>query len=467
MRDSSIGYKPTFDQYVRYIATRFGVMAFAILPLLMLTAARMNVLVWLTHWTHDSWYIFHRWIGRLAWVCAIAHAVLYSTYHLMLNQYWVKFAKLYWNCGILAISLFTLLTVVSVKFFRRLSYEVFLYGHILGSIVFILALFYHSMWERANEWLYLTLTCWGIDRLFRLYMTSGAFYPCTGRVLHFGTMMRIDVLVPANVSVRPGQFAHLRFPQLRYLENHPSTTTLSDVEWTPLISDCGDSEKLHSKRTQALTFLIRPFDGMTRRLSDHLISSASAINTLDRPTSIKVYFEGPYGNEHDLRPYDSLLFLAGGVGITFTLPYLLKLSGAYATGKSTFKRIHFVWVTRALHEIESIVSFLDRIDENLREHVDIFYTGRITSIGILLDSALTPSHRHWVEQVKVGRPEISDLLSLAMRDHDDDDNDATDGHDNDDENQERDEDLGSKPSSVAFLGEIFFPLFPLFVRRTP
>jgi len=338
------------------------------------------------------------------------------------------------------------MTILSVRFIRRLSYEVFLYGHIFGTIALILALFYHSMWERANGWLYLTLICWGVDRLFRICMTS-SFYPLTGRVMHFGTLMRIDVLVPANIPVRPGQFAHLRFPKVRCLENHPfsiaavtpiqnkrgsrdaSTTTFSEVEWTPLIS--GGEEKTASARLQALTFLIRPFDGMTRTLSDHLISAASAIRTLDRPTPMKVYFEGAYGNEHDLRSYDSILFLAGGVGITFTLPYLLKLNESYAT--KSFQRIHFVWVTRALHEIESLVSFLDRIDDELREHVEIFYTGRITSIGILLDSALTPSHRYWVEQVKVGRPEISNLLSSAVRD---------------------DEDLGSEPSSVAFLGEI-------------
>ncbi|KAF5373844.1 hypothetical protein D9758_000912 [Tetrapyrgos nigripes] len=451
LRDESEGYQPTLDQYVRYIATRFGVLAFSMLPLLMLTAARMNVFVNLTRWDPDSWNIFHRWIGRLMLICAVVHLTLYTAYHLMLDQLWSKLIKFYFICGIIAACILSLMTVVSIKYFRRLSYEIFLFGHILGSITLILALFSHSMWKRAVEWLYLTLICWGVDRLFRVYMTSG-FSPRPGRVLHFGTLMRIDVMVPENISVRPGHslFGEPPFSIAAVTPAHTkrgsmdiSASSLSEVEWAPFIDrsdgDIGEDGK-KTTQTQTLTFLVRPFDGLTQKLSRHVLSAASAIATLERPIPLKVYFEGPYGNQHDLSRYDSLLFLAGGAGITFTLPYLLHWNDTYATklSSSSSQRIHFVWVTRALHEIESIVSFLDRIDGELRDHVEIFYTGRITSVAYLLNNMLTHSHRYWVEQVKVGRPEIGSLLANALAVQPEGD-------------VEDDGDLDSEPFSVAFL----------------
>ncbi len=73
-------YVPPTAWYIRYIATRLGVMSFVLMPLLLLTVGRMNFLVWMTQWSYDSWNIFHRWIGRLALVFAIAHTVLYLVY---------------------------------------------------------------------------------------------------------------------------------------------------------------------------------------------------------------------------------------------------------------------------------------------------------------------------------------------------------------------------------------------------
>ncbi|KAJ7242982.1 hypothetical protein C8J57DRAFT_1011299, partial [Mycena rebaudengoi] len=63
-----------------------------------------------------------------------------------------------------------------------------------------------------------------------------------------------------------------------------------------------------------VTFLIRPYDGLTRTLHDTCFGDSE-----EQTVPAKVYLEGPYGHDHDLGGHDCLLFISGGVGVTFTL----------------------------------------------------------------------------------------------------------------------------------------------------
>ncbi|KAK0211209.1 ferric reductase like transmembrane component-domain-containing protein [Desarmillaria ectypa] len=420
-------YVPPTAWYIRYIATRLGVMSFVLMPLLMLTVGRMNFLVWITHWSYDSWNIFHRWIGRLALIFAIVHTVLYLIYAHLVGRIWVNFSKLYWNCGFVALAMYLILSSFpSARFIRHMSYEVFLAGHVLSTVVCLVVLFYHTLWRFANEWLYITIAYWAIDRLSRAFKVT-SLLPLSGSLTDYGTVMRLDVYLPKDVRIRPGQFAHLRFPEVRYLESHPFSIAASDhhdsvegkvsvhkhgnrthdTEWSPLIPS---EERNECSTHKTVSFIIRPYDGMTRSLYELFAAKES----VDRSIPIKVYLEGPYGHEHDLREYTSVLLLAGGVGISFTLPYLLNWSTIISSQEHKPK-LRAVWIIRSLMEVDSVLDLLDGLDGEIQESVEIWYTGQEADLGVHAEASAVPSlWIPWIPRVRFGRPRMEVLISQAL-----------------------------------------------------
>ncbi|KAL0580651.1 ferric-chelate reductase [Marasmius crinis-equi] len=421
-REGHVQFTPPLIDLTRWLALRWGTITVSLLPLAVLTAARQNFLVWLTGWSHNSWNVFHRWVGRLMFFGGLGHGLLYTTYAVLKGQFLKDLQKYFWILGFCAFATLCILaTIPSVRFMRNRSYEVFIAVHVISSAAFVILLCYHTKWKRSIEWIYLALLLWGFDRIARL-LKSGVF-PHKGHVTHNRSSMRLDVNIPGGIRIAPGQFAHIRLPQISYVQSHPfsiaavfeattsshrhrsSSANVSDgedsMEETPLVAD---REAKSGRTTQRVTFLIRPHDGFTRKLYDHILSAPS------RPVPVQVFFEGPYGYQHDLSRHTSLIFLAGGVGVTYTLPYLLKLPASMLEKQ----RLRFVWVLRALEEIESILDILEEIPNELAQFVDFYYTGRMASLGVMLDSSGSDEHRRWLRKVRIGRPIIGDLLSTAL-----------------------------------------------------
>ena len=70
-------------------------------------------------------------------------------------------------------------------------------------------------------------------------------------------------------------------------------------------------------------FLIRAHSGFT----SHLLSSISSSST----TPIPLELEGPYGHDHPLEHYSTVVLVAGGTGVTFCLSYFMRLLQPFAT----------------------------------------------------------------------------------------------------------------------------------------
>jgi NAD(P)H-flavin reductase len=86
-------------------------------------------------------------------------------------------------------------------------------------------------------------------------------------------------------------------------------------------------------QSPSLTFLIRPYDGFTRRL---------ALTTSRSPTHLRVLIEGPYGNTIPLTTYPNILFIVGGTGIAVVLSHLSRL----LSSESALSTLRIVWAVR-------------------------------------------------------------------------------------------------------------------------
>jgi hypothetical protein len=67
-----------WQQVLRYVADRTGIISFANFPLIWLFGMRNNVVIWLTGWDFGTYNNFHRWVARVATLQAVVHSVAYT-----------------------------------------------------------------------------------------------------------------------------------------------------------------------------------------------------------------------------------------------------------------------------------------------------------------------------------------------------------------------------------------------------
>lgn len=71
-------FETYFEQGLRYVSDRTGIISFANFPIIWLFGMRNNVAMWLTGWDFGTYNNFHRWTARIATVQAIVHSIGYT-----------------------------------------------------------------------------------------------------------------------------------------------------------------------------------------------------------------------------------------------------------------------------------------------------------------------------------------------------------------------------------------------------
>lgn len=132
--------------------------------------------------------------------------------------------------------------------------------------------------------------------------------------------VRLRLRRPPHFHWSPGQSAYLIVPGVSTIpfEAHPFTIASVDAEHdeTP-----GDGTPITEKKSHGetepywkeLVFFINVHSGFTKKLRDVAKNGGK----------VKVFVDGPYGKSPDLTDYDTSVLVAGGTGVSFTLPLLL------------------------------------------------------------------------------------------------------------------------------------------------
>ncbi|KAL2760291.1 hypothetical protein ACRALDRAFT_1059855 [Sodiomyces alcalophilus JCM 7366] len=340
-------FQNTSQQVTGYLMYRTGVLSYSMAPLLILFAGRNNILQWLTDWPHSTFLLLHRWIARLFVLQALLHTILAVAVYSEMGIYDAESVLDYWIWGVVATVLACVMCVVSVGYFRRLSYEIFLIGHIVMAVFVIVGCWYHVVYRfdisaGYTTWLYAACAVWFFDRLVRVgrILKAGVRY---AKVTDIGdNHVRVDV-EGIRWGAAPGKHAYVYFPTLNPLrpwENHPfsvlptslfhathqpgteageatvaSTGTDSeqnDVEKrqaSPIVSTALSTKGPTHRTTAGVTFFVRKSEGMTKSLR-----AENRLLTL---------LDGPYSNNSSkaVLKCDRVLLIAGGIGITGVLPW--------------------------------------------------------------------------------------------------------------------------------------------------
>jgi NAD(P)H-flavin reductase len=230
-----------------------------------------------------------------------------------------------------------------------------------------------------NIFIWPCLLIWVLDRalrIFRILAFNWRFWDITAMATYDAASNLIRLEIPCEQSIlkpQPGTyyyiyvlnnilFAHQNHPfTLAYVSspNHtdinesgtqsyvshpspiqPSRSSPSPPARTPSPAISESSSLLlpphPTSLSPSLTFLIRPYEGITSRLRKTF---------LNQPRTLRVWVEGPYGTTttpHPLHAFPALLFIAGGTGIAVTLSHLPSLLASTPQMIS----IHVVWAVR-------------------------------------------------------------------------------------------------------------------------
>ncbi|TFK37957.1 ferric reductase NAD binding domain-containing protein [Crucibulum laeve] len=350
-----------------YYANRAGTIAASQIPILAALGMRNNIFSLLTGVSFDKINFLHRAVARTLCVLIWLHgagrfAVGLDGDEALVNR-WVQ-------CGLVAASALTLLCILSLRPMRELSYEIFHIVHFLFVFIFLLSMYFHLTGRNLIYYgAWPTFIVWGVERLLRVVrivvFNFGYFKPkskksreldATVSVLspHF---VRVTMRRPSHFHWRPGQSVYLAFPSISTLplESHPFTISTIDTR---------------NKTDKELVFLVRVRTGFTQRLS--LVAE-------DEP--VKVYLDGPYSSPPLLIGYHTIIMIAGGSGVAFTLPLLLDILERSKREKAVCQKVVFAWAIRDADHIQwitdSLSPALDNIPDTMTVDIQLFVTAAV------------------------------------------------------------------------------------------
>ncbi|CAL3967199.1 unnamed protein product [Diplocarpon coronariae] len=356
-------------------ADRVGALAYALTPLTVALSTRESLLTLLTGIPYQSFNFLHRWTGRIILVQSVIHTfgwtLIEGNFYKPQPRVYVDFIRqpyIIWGCIALAfvcfLAVFSLPVVV-----RCTGHEFFRKAHYVVAGLYLGACWAH--WNQLACWMIASLGIFGIDRGVRFLRTGlihvgyldpykgFGFHAAQSKVQHFhdedGGVIRLD-FEHNHDSWAVGQHFFLTFPALTIWQSHPLTVASVPTAHPALARH---------------TYIVRARRGETGRLKTLALSQTPppiSKDTITSPKTTPVILCGPYGPSLLSSPETTnILAVAGGTGITLTLPLVLA-----ATSFPTAAAIDFVWIIRRASNTMWIADELDVLRRRAAQrHVDL------------------------------------------------------------------------------------------------
>lgn len=402
------------------IGYRSGFIAICQLPLIVLLSGKRNIIGFFTGLGYERLNWLHRWTARSLLFTVLIHFGFWMTEWAKFDYISTKLKEdVLTQRGIAAGSILLWLVMSSVLPLRALSYEFFIVQHIISYLGFLVALYFHVP-EENRQWIWMPLAFWACDRLVRavflvynnlsiLHKNSTGVLACRATFEPLDeSHTRITIANPP-VHWKAGQHVFISCHSLAPLTSHPFT-----------IASLPEDEKME--------FIVRAKKGATRRFFKY---AEKVYPSLPSSSSQKngrgVLIDGPYARIRPLRQFDSVLFIAGSTGATFTVPLMRDIAqqwnsrGNASTSKFSLepapgavtRHVKFIWCLKRQVSVGWFSSQLDRVVadvEALRnEGHDIAVE---ISIYVTCDETLTSERSSLSEDRRDARGEVT-LLSRS------------------------------------------------------
>jgi predicted ferric reductase len=431
---------------------RSGLLATWNMMALLLLAARNNPLIWALEISFDTFNLFHRWLGRLIIIEALAHVLAwYGAISIAKppggsNQ--AVADKPFLQYGVLAMTAFGIIFFQSFSAIRHAFYETFLHLHQFLAFIAILGIYLHLDVADLPALPYIRIVCiiWAIERMWRIlrlvYLNFTFKNGVTTVVIEAlpGQAVRLTFQLPRHIEVRPGSHSYVYIPRFSWHMSHPFS-----VAWVPSDSepptgmegarysvqpgnnielatlplsrpsspDSLESQSLakeprwmkRAKPPTSLSFVVAARSGFTRTLYD--AAHARPYGTLECSGLI----EGPYAGHDSLGSYGTVIMFAGGAGITHHLIQARFLLASAAANTVATRKIILVWTVRDAEQFAWVASWMNEI---------LAVPGRKEMLKILLyvTRGKNADYRHKNGRLisYAGRCSPGDILDRELRD---------------------------------------------------
>lgn len=346
--------QPLFYQSIRDgsppVAIRAGMLSVSIIPWIVGLSTKANIITMLTGIGHERLNVLHRWGGYICLLLAIVHVVPFYITPVWTDgalPYFIvlKYPHMYiYGTGLAALVPLAFLCLHSLPVLRAWMYELFVALHAPVAVIFIAMMFWHCK-NYLTSWAYLeaTLVIWVITYIGRVFFLNWTVPWRMSWLIGEESAVTIlpenavKVTIPTQMKWRPGQYAYLRMPGISVFESHPFTIA-------SLCSDDFPSEYGEQYRDMALVF--RPFGGFTRKVLDTAIEKGPY-------KTYRAFIDGPYGGmQRELASFDTVIFFAGGSGITAIASQLLDLIKRMRDGKAVTRSVRVIWSLKRLETME-------------------------------------------------------------------------------------------------------------------
>jgi len=372
----------TSDQWsFEDIAYRTGYMSIAQLPLIFLLAGKNNIIGYLTGMSYEKLNWLHRWTSR----CLPLTATIHFGY--WLGDWWpygdFVGQKLRTDPltirGLVAWCVLVWITFSSVTPIRGWSYEFFVIQHVVSFAVLIAFVYLHvAPWPEMHAYIWIPVALFFFDRIIRglrtLYINLSIFHPQQKRSGQMSSLWackaeftplphnttRISIQNPP-IGWKAGQHMFLSCHSIVPLQSHPFTIAS--------IHEDGRME-----------FIVKAERGGTKKFFKHAekLESLPVNQSGTQQVQLRtVALEGPYGSLRPLRQFDSVVFLAGTTGATFTVPLMRDIVAAWKSNSkagsflrvpntAVTRHIRFVWVVKSRGQLGWFSSQLSAVVEDVK-----------------------------------------------------------------------------------------------------
>ncbi|RDX49457.1 hypothetical protein OH76DRAFT_1350857 [Lentinus brumalis] len=362
----------------QYWTNRAGVLAASQFPLVTALGTKNNVIAYITGISYDKLNYIHRMTARVVFVLLWVHGG--GKVGICFPAVWEEW---FVRVGLTALTAFTILILVSLRPIRAQVYELFYFTHFIMVLIILLGGYFHANMFHQGTYIWPSFLIWGLDRAIRfarviyynhLYFgfTSKSDRLDASVELLSPHFVRLHIHRPPHFSWTPGQTAFLAMPSVSGmpLEMHPFTIASVDSHYqlagvkTPAI---GDIEKKFSDALDVapywkeLVFLINVREGFTKRLA----------GIAENGKKVKVLIDGPYGFSPNLDHDDTVVLIAGGSGVSFTLSTFLGVLSHVQIKKSICRKLVFIWTIRDATHIEWVSKALTKALEFAPSEVEI------------------------------------------------------------------------------------------------
>ncbi|OJA09419.1 hypothetical protein AZE42_03069 [Rhizopogon vesiculosus] len=371
----------------------------------------------------------HRMMARACFALLLIHSVSeaynYPHFGSTLDGGWLR-------VGIAAMVAFSILIIVSLRPIRLEAYELFFYTHFFAVLIFLIGGYYHTSASNQSVWVWPSFVFWAFDRFVRVVRLVVFNHSYFGFKSGSGTMdataellsenvVRLRLCRPQHFHWSPGQSAYLIIPSVSTLpfEAHPFTIASVDSNLFSTTAPEYPSESDTNKDIQAsassaphwkeLVFLITVQKGFTKKLK------AVAV----RRGQVKVFIDGPYGPSPDLNSYDACVLVAGGCGVSHTLPVFLSVIERVRNGESSCSRVVFIWSIREAAHVqwieETLIKAVRLAPSSLTISIRIFITGSAATSQPDLSSKDNPAFSlpDSMEKNGIHKPSDASLAELS------------------------------------------------------